>query len=870
MSKTILTTKLYIPPPRPSAVKRTRLIDQLRNGLHRKLTLVAAPAGFGKTTLMSEWLAKARYPVAWVSLDEQDNDPTRFMIYMLGALQKIQSHIGEEFNTVLQSPEPPPIESLLPTLLNDLMTIAEDFVLVLDDYHVIENQSIDTALTFLIDYLPPQMHLVIVSREDPPLQLSRLRARGQLTELRASDLRFTPDEASDFLNTVMGLNLSKEDIHALEMRTEGWIAGLQLAALSMQGQTDSQSFIKAFTGNNRYIVDYLVDEVLSHQPESIHKFLLQTSILDRLSGTLCNALTDQQNSENVLQTLERDNLFVIPLDDKRKWFRYHHLFADVLRAHLSRQHPEVVSMLHYRASVWFEENGFEIEAFQHATAGNDITRAESLIKSSNVPMYFRGAVRPVLNWLASLPVSTLDARPSLWIIYGWTLMIAHRNAEVEAKLRSAEAALSSVEPDEEKNDLIGSIATLRAMLAANHYDTDTIIEQSHRALEYLHPDNAYLRAVVLRSLAIAYQFRGERQAARDMYQQAIEMSEASGNLFVNILSTTGLGMIQLSDNELFQAEKSYQRVLDLVGDSKQPITCAAFFGLAKINYEWNNLEKAQEYGEHSVYLSKQIDVIDTSVSGEIFLAKLTLAQGDIDNAHTILTRAEQTIHQHHFIKQIPVLTATKIRLHLQEGNIVEAERLLKIHDLPLSKARICLAQDDAPTAIFILEKHRKKVEAAQWHDERLKILVLEALAHFQNDDTTEAIEIIADVLSIVAPHGFIRLFLDEGLPMLHLLHKAHSHGILTDYVTTLITKFSDDPLNEKSLTDSSQPLIEPLSDRELEVLQLIADGLSNREISEQLYLALSTVKGHNRNIYGKLGVQRRTEAVARARELGLM
>jgi len=864
----ILTTKFYIPPPRPKAVQRKRLLQRLTEGVHRKLTLIAAPAGFGKTTLISEWVANCGYPVAWVSLDDKDSDPIRFLSYVIAALQTINSSIGADLETSLQSPQPPPINVMLTTVLNDIATISDKFLLVLDDYHALDNQAIDDAVGFLIDYLPPHMHLVLVTREDPQLPLSRLRARGQLMEFRAADLRFNADEAVEFLNTAMGLDLSLEHINALETRTEGWIAGLQLAALSVQGKSDVHEFITAFTGDNRYIVDYLVDEVLSHQPEAVREFLLQTSVLDRLSGDLCDAVTQQCDSAVLLENLERNNLFVIPLDDKRIWFRYHHLFVDVLRAHLKIENPDIIPTLHQQASGWYEKNGFEIEAFQHAAAGNDIDRAESIIVGSRIPIYFRGAVRPVLNWLTSLSPSIMNDRPSLWVMYGWTLMIAHQNAEVESKLQSAAIVLAGNVQDENSRDLVGSIAALRAMLAANIYDTDKIIQQSHQALEYLHTDNMYIRAVVLRSLAIAYQFRGERDLARKTYQEAIIMSEASNNLFVNILCTTGLGMIQLSDNELYNAEASYQHVLNLVGDSNQPITCAAFFGLAQINYQWDKLDKAREYGEHSVHLSKQIDVIDSSVSGEIFLGKLQLAQGNIDEASSIFSRAEQQIYQNNFVKQIPAIISARVRLQLHLGNITEAERLLETHDLPLSKARVCLAQDDAPAALSILASYRQHIEAQNLQDERLNIMVLQSLAYHQNGDLSQAIETITAVLQITAPEGFIRLFLDEGLPMLKLLNDTRPYGIVPAYVDTLIAAFESETIDDQNL--GSQPLIEPLSDRELEVLQLVADGLSNREIGARLYLALSTVKGHNRNIYGKLGVKRRTEAVARARELGLI
>jgi LuxR family maltose regulon positive regulatory protein len=422
MSVPILATKLYIPPPQPRVVLHPRLIERLNEGLHRKLTLISAPAGFGKTTLLSECLAGCERPSAWLSLDEGDNDPTRFVAYLVAALQTIAADIGEGVLGVLQSPQPPPTELVLTNLLNEIATVPDDFVLVLDDYHAIDAKPVDDALAFLIEHLPPRMHLLIATREDPQLPLARLRARGQLSELRAADLRFTASEAAEFLKGVMSLKLSEEDIAALETRTEGWIAGLQLATISMQGHQDATSFIKSFTGSHHFVLAYLVEEVLQQQSESVQTFLLRTSILDHLCGSLCDAvlLDPSASGQETLEYLEHANLFLIPLDNERRWYRYHHLFADLLRQRLHQGSASStggavgdVTELHTRASVWYEDNGLEIEAFHHAAAANDVERAERLIEGEGVPLHFRGAGAPVLNWLESLPAAVLNARPSL-------------------------------------------------------------------------------------------------------------------------------------------------------------------------------------------------------------------------------------------------------------------------------------------------------------------------------------------------------------------------------------------------------------------------------------------------------------------------
>ncbi|HLO31941.1 MAG TPA: hypothetical protein VK249_22520, partial [Anaerolineales bacterium] len=408
MPISILATKLFIPPPRAKIVLRPRLIERLNEGLSSgcKLTLISASAGFGKTTLVSEWVACCKRPVAWLSLDEGDNDVTRFLTYLVSALQTIAPNIGAGVLGVLHAsqPQPPLLESILTALINEIITTSDNFIFVLDDYHSIDSKPVDNALTFLLEHLPPQIHLVIATREDPPLPLARLRARGQLTELRALDLRFTPSEAAEFLNQLMGLNLSAEDITALETRTEGWIAGLQLAALSMQGQTDPASFIKSFTGSHHFILDYLVEEVLQRQPEHVRNFLLQTAILDRLSSLLCDAVTGQQDGKGMLEALERGNLFVIPLDDQRQWYRYHHLFAEVLQAHLQEAQPDRVSMLHLRASEWYEQNGLRSDAIRHALAAKDFEGAAGLIELSGLTIEDGSIQQAIwLGWAKALP-----------------------------------------------------------------------------------------------------------------------------------------------------------------------------------------------------------------------------------------------------------------------------------------------------------------------------------------------------------------------------------------------------------------------------------------------------------------------------------
>src|SRR5437588_1521367 len=576
MPTPILATKLYIPRLRPNVVSRPRLIERLHEGLHRNLTLIAAPAGFGKTTLVSEWLAGGARPTAWLSLDEGENDPARFLTYLVAALRTIAPTLGEGVLGALQSPQPPPPEAMLTALLNDLTTISDHLVLVLDDYHVLDAKAVDHALTFLLEHLPPQMHLVIATREDPPLPLARLRARGHLTEVRAADLRFTPSEAAAFLNQVMGLDLSAEDIAALERRTEGWIAGLQLAAISLQGREDVPGFIRAFTGSHHFVLDYLLEEVLGQQDARLQTFLLHTSILHRMSGPLCDAvlLDPSASGQATLEHLERANLFLVPLDNERRWYRYHHLFADLLRQRLHQSFvsspgdaESQVNELHRRASVWYEDHGLEIEAFHHAVAANDVEHATRLVEGKGMPLQFRGAVTPVLHWLESLPKTVLDARPSLWVMYASALSMTGQLTGVEPKLQAAEAALQGAEPDDQTRNLVGHIAAIRPLLAAAQNQVETIIAQSRRALEYLHPDNLAVRTATIWKLGIAYQLQGQRAAASQAYAEAIAVSEASGNLIIHISAAVGLGNVQESENLLYVAVQTYERILRFAADS---------------------------------------------------------------------------------------------------------------------------------------------------------------------------------------------------------------------------------------------------------------------------------------------------------------
>ena len=879
MSGPILTTKLFVPRPRPRIVPRPRLIEWLDEGLCRKLSLVSAPAGFGKTTLLGGWVAGSDRRVAWLSLDAGDNDPARFLSHLVAALRTIVADIGEGVVGALRSSHPPPAESILTALLNEIVTFEDEIVLVLDDYHVIDAEPVDAALAFLLEHLPPRMHLVIATREDPQLPLARLRARGQLTELRAADLRFAPSEAAEFLNRVMDLNLSEEDIASLETRTEGWIAGLQLAAISMRGHEDAAGFIESFTGGHHFVLDYLVEEVLGRQPESVQNFLLRTSVLDSLCGPLCDAVLPDPSAsgQETLEYIERANLFLVPLDNERRWYRYHHLFAELLRQRLLQGAAPSrgdVDDLHRRASRWYEENGLEVEAFQHAAAADDVERAERLIEGARVPLYFRGTVSPVLKWLESLPTTALDARPSLWVMYASVSLLVDHTA-VEQRLQAAEAALRATEPYDWARDLVGRIASMRATLAVIEHDAETIIAQSRRALEYLHPDNLPVRTATTWTLGHAHQLRGERAVASRAYDEVISAGKSFGDSVYTIAATINLGQLQEADNRLSLAAESYRRVLQLAGDPPQPIACEACLGLARITYQRNDLDAAEQHGQQFVRLTRQMGSVDSFASYDVFLARLKLARGDVAGADAILTRAEEFVRQHNFEFRMPDIATARVLALLRRGNLAAAARLTETHELPMGRARVHLARGDASAALALLEPLRRQMEAKGWRDERLKVTVLQALALQAHGEEDEAAQALGDALALSEPGGFVRIFVDEGSAMARLLSEVAARGIMPDYTARLLAAFEAEEYKGEEGSypppaTPAQPLTEPLSQRELEVLRLVAKGLSNREIGERLFLAVDTVKGHNRRIFAKLMVRRRTEAVAKARSLGIL
>ena len=900
----ILATKLYLPRLRPNVVSRPRLLERLNEGLHCKLTLISAPAGFGKTTLVSEWLAGGTRPAAWLSLDEGENDPTRFLTYLVAALQTLAPTIGEGVLTLLQSPQPPPPESILTALLNDLTTIKDQFVLVLDDYHVLDAKAVDQALTFLVEHLPPHMHLVITTREDPHLPLARLRARGQLTELRAADLRFTASEAAAFLNQVMGLSLSATDIARLSDRTEGWIAGLQLAALSMQGHQDVPGFIRAFAGDHRYIVDYLVEEVLERQPEPVRNFLLQTSILDRLSGPLCDAVTGQQEGQVRLEALERGNFFVVPLDEKRHWYRYHHLFAEVLSAHLLAEQPDQVATLHRRASEWYEQHGSMADAIRHALAAKDFPRAAGLVELVVPAMRPSRQEATLLGWLKALPDQLVRARPVLSVHYAGTLLVSGQLEGVEARLRDAERWLDTkadigelvlappagmvVVDEKEFRGLPGLIALYRAASALALGDVAGTMKYARRVLDLTPPDDHLLRGSAAGFLGLAYWTSGDLEAGHRSYAECMAMVQGAGYISDAIGCSIALADIRIAQGRLREAMSTCERGLQLATEQGAHVLRGAadmHVGMSELHRERNDLHTATQHLLSSKELGELAGLPQNPYRWRVAMALVREAQGDLDAALDLLHEAER-LYVSDFFPKVRPIAALVTRVWIAQGRLGEAlgwvrEQGLSVEDNlsylrefeHITLARVLLARyknDSADRslleAIGLLDCLLQAAEEGKRTGSVLEILMLQALAHQMQGHIPAALAPLSRALTLAEPEGYVRIFVDEGPPMAILLEEAVKHGSAPTYVRHLLTAFgkTEDRMPVK------QVLIEPLSPRELEILHLMAAGLSNQEISERLFLALSTVKGHNQNIFGKLQVQRRTEAIARARELGLL
>lgn len=908
----LLETRLYAPRWRAGLVSRPRLTERLRQAVERKLTLVSAPTGFGKTTLLAEWLASARAgtgATGWVSLDRSASDPMSFWAHVVRALQKVRPGVGARALSLLQLLQPPAIESVLTTLINEIDEIDFDFSLVLDDYHSVEDESVHDAVAFLLDHLPPRMHLVVVTRSDPPLPLARLRARRELTELRAADLRFTAAEASEFLNQVMDLQLSPADVAALESRTEGWIAGLQLAALSMQGRDDVHGFIAAFSGDHRHIADYLVEEVLRSQPEHVRSFLLKTSILDRLSGPLCDAVTGGTGGRALLGALERSNLFVVPLDDTREWYRFHHLFADVLQAQLREEQPDEVAALHRCASRWYERNGSTADAVGHALAGGDPEAAATLVERAWPEMDRSLQSATWRGWAEMLPDELVRVRPVLSVGYAWALLDAGELERADARLREVELWLDNggeggarskdrpagvvVDDEAQFRALPATIANARAYHAQALGDSAGSARYARRALELLPEGDSVGRASASLLLGIAYWANGDLNAAYRTFAVSMERLRNAGLTPMAIGGAFVMVDIRVAQGLLRDALSACEQALRLAAEQDPPAvpgTADLYVRLGELYREWGELQTAAQHLRTSRELGEAATFLGTRYRWYAAMAQVQVARGELDSALGLLDEAERA-HSRDPLPDVRPVGALKARLRIVQGKPAEAvawleEQGVSVDDEPsfrrefehLTLAWALVARYDADrrepcvrAAMELLDRLLQAAERGRRAGSVIETLLLQSLAHQALKEMPPALEALQRALALAEPEGYLQTFVDHGDAMRELLRYAVARGIAGAYGRRVLAAFE---APARAAASPEQPVAAAtrhgLTARELEILRLVAAGMRNQAIASHLFISPSTVKRHIANAYGKLGVGHRTEAVVRANQLGLL
>ncbi len=872
MPKALLATKFFAPPRPAHDISRPILTKRLDEGLSRKLTLVCAAAGFGKSTLISQWAQDCPYPSAWLSLDADDRDPNRFLEYLVTSLEATSQTVGSGLAALLRGTPPASAETVLTLLVNQLSNIPRKLVLVLDDYHLAAGKAVNDTLTFLIDHMPAQLHLVVASREEPEISLGRLRVNGDLAEIRQQDLRFGLEEAAEFFSQNVSASLSKTQVRALERCTEGWISGLKLAAISLRLEKDPETFIASFTGNHQFVQDYLIEEVLNQQSADVQFFLLRTSVLDRLCGPLCDAVLQSHGAQQILQQLDNANLFLVPLDTERRWYRYHHLFSDLLRQRLGLK--ESAAPLHHRASQWYEANGLEVEAFHQATLANDIAGAIRLIAGNGMPLYFRGVTAPVVKWLSSLTHAALNDYPILWLAFSWSLLFAGQPGQIDDKLSGAEAALPSAPQDSTTTDNHGQIAVLRAWLAVYRNEPEAIYAHANRALELLNPESRPARTAAQCALGVALMFRGERVEASSAFSDVISAGLSSGNLMFAAVASTALAGIQATDYQLHLAAATYREVIRMIGDPTHVLGFEAHLGLAKILYDWNALAEAESLS----LMCRELVVLANSkseIGADLLRARLLSARNEHKEAEVLVDRASERTKAGQLTDRMREAAELRVLQLLRRGEVKVAADFARAHQLPAGLARTMLAQGKGLDALRAIEHHRRTTELEVRTQDALKAMVVQVIIHHAIGQTDKALQLLRECVTKAQSQGSIRLFVDEGTTMKTLLSQLPHETCIEPYVSKLLDAFGTQATQERpvavptSATSSHLPL-GTFSDRELGILRLIQQGHSNQNIGELLFLSLSTVKWHNQNIFSKLDVQRRTEAVARAMQLKVL
>ncbi|NOK62080.1 MAG: hypothetical protein GFH27_549321n67 [Chloroflexi bacterium AL-W] len=905
----LLITKSTIPPLRQDIVPRKRLHTKLDQAITTKLTLVVAPAGYGKTTLLTEWITawekhadvtSVRPQITWLSLDESDNDPRRFWMYVAAAFAHIQPDIGHKVMTLLQSPQMRSIETILATLMNDLAASQQAIALVLDDYHLISTPEIHQTLTYFVERLPINVQLIIASRTEPPLPLARFRARREVTEIGGTDLRCTYDEAASLLHLVLHTELDTQDIRVLVNRTEGWMAGLQLAALSLQSSVDTATQLASLQGNDRYIWDYLIEEVLQQQSADVQRFLLHTSILDRLNVSLCDAVMGDQwerkaasghasikSGMSMLDYLERTNLFTIPLDNERRWYRYHHLFSDVLRTRLQTVDPAIMPTLHRRAAHWYEEHGLVTEAIHHALAAADYPHAGQLIEQIAQTMLMHGEVVTLVRWLKEMPEATMS--PRLYLSRAWIAMLYGNMDRIENWTNLAEQALSTSVPPDGPNQMQAEIATLRSFVSLVNLDFPRVHQFVNEALASLPENDLFTHAVLTMNMGLSHILNNnDTETANTMLVEAIRVSERHGNIVIAASSLCQLAELQIYQGKLREADAGYDHALQLAVNQEQfllPIASLAYIGKGQILRERNHVSAAKQHVIHGLELDKQWGKLG-AFDGYIALAYINQALGDTVGTTEAVRQAIEIAESHISSYAIDVIRALEAKLILQQGDVTAAAALVDtyllsddhlkyVHEWWLQvAARVRVAQGQHNVALEILGPLLESMEQRGWMGSVINLRITQALAFEAQGEIPQALVALTKALELAEPEGYVRTFLDEGAPMHMLLQKALEQGITPHYVRRLLHAFDTSDVTNMpqtaAATTATPTDFEPLSDREREVLTLIADGRSVPEIAQLFVVAPSTIKTHVKHIYRKLDVHNRVQAVARAREYGIL
>ena len=874
MPDRLLETKFHTPIWRSEGVIRPRLLDQLQAGLteQRKLTLVSAPAGYGKTTLITSWLNSFTESTRniWLSIEKNDNEPARFLAYWVTAWNRINDFELEDILELLDTPQLPPFQNILDEVINALARLEESAILVIDDYHIITNPLIHEMLEYFLEHQPSHIHLVLTTRSDPSLPLARLRARGQMTEIRASDLRFTEEEAGRFFNQSMQLMLEEEDILSLETRTEGWATGLQLAALALKNQSDPQKFVASFRGSHRYVLDYLAEEIIHQQRDDLRNFLIQTSIMERFNADACEAITGNPNSRDLLSELEQANLFLIPLDDERVWYRYHHLFADFLRTELSKTETEE---LYKKAALWYEKNDLLSEAVEYAIAGSDLELLADVIDRGlkQDTVWSGGNLTLYSSWLDTLPPQVFQSRPALSLNASHILYLLGRFDLAEKQIDQAEQTLQSMTSVPEKENLLALASLYRGSIASVRGESQQAIEKITFAQERLPQEHHLQHARGFFSLGLAYEVSGQTALAIQNYLKSSEKAQSTGVLSLAIHALGAAAQAQISQGQLSQAEQVCHQAIQIAGGKGLPSLGQAETILGSIALERNDLATAEEFLQNGIALSRRGGLIDDVILGLSYLARLHVYQGRISNAFEV-TREMNTIIQGFGVERMSMLAAAYIAslqlLTGQEGTTTQwaaeyqAVRADQFHELAeLTLVRVLLKTGEREGIPSILEPLMKREQAQGRVRTVMEAIILMALFHRAEKNILAAVDWLSQALELAAPEGFVRIFLDDGKALLDLLPKARQAA--PELVDAILGS-----LQAESGKSPFDQLPEPLSEQELRVLGLIVAGKSNREIADELFISVGTAKWHVHNILQKLGVSNRSQAIARARELG--